>query len=284
MTDETTDPKAAARAAAREALIEEFGLDEVVRLEGIRADQGADAANEEVRRLRDAREAQLPAVQQQRVELVATEGGYIVPRSMDEAYRYAVAVVHAKLAPDSYGNEPDKVMLGIAAAMEAGLPPLYGLRQIAIIQGRPTIWGDAAIALVQSKNLLTGNTKEKIGTIPAPGTPINEWADDYGFRVSLSRRHQTDPYVGEFTVGDAKRAKLWMNTRKVPWIEHPDRMLFNRARGWALRDGFADALAGLALREEVEDMHGEDKPAQISTAFLDDDADQQPEANAAEAA
>ena len=31
-------------------------------------------------------------------------------------------------------------------------------------------------------------------------------------------------------------------------------MLKIRARAFPLRDGFADALAGLAIREEVEDM------------------------------
>jgi len=45
----------------------------------------------------------------------------------------------------------------------------------------------------------------------------------------------------------------------VPWIEHPDRMLKIRARAFPLRDGFADALAGLAIREEVEDMHEAEK-------------------------
>lgn len=211
---------------------------------------------------------QLPAVRERKASLVANEGGYIVPTTMDEAYRYAQAVVAARLAPDSYNNDPSKVMLGIAAALEAGLPPMYGLRQIAIINGRPTIWGDAAMALVQSKNLLAKQTVAEIGPGFDKGGPINDWPDEFGFVVSLWRRGQDEPYVGRFTVGDAKRARLWMNTKKVPWIEHPLRMLPIRARSWALRDGFADALAGLAIREEIEDMHVE--PKAIPTNFLDD--------------
>ena len=45
-----------------------------------------------------------------------------------------------------------------------------------------------------------------------------------------------------------------MNTYKKPWIEHPDRMLFNRARAFVLRDGFADALMGLGIVEEMRDL------------------------------
>ncbi|MGL5735487.1 MAG: hypothetical protein ACRCYS_11525 [Beijerinckiaceae bacterium] len=220
----------------------------------------------------------LPAKREPKAELVASEDqGYIVPRTMDEAYRYAVAVVNAGLAPDGYKNHwqdkdanPSKVMLGIAAAMEAGLPPMYGLRQIAIIGGRPTIWGDAAMALVQSKNLLLKQTVREVGPGFDKSIAINEWPKDFGIAVSLWRRGQEEPYVGTFTVADATRAKLWLNPKKVPWIEHPIRMLTMRARAFPLRDGFADALAGLAIREEAEDMHEPTKEA-VSTAFLDDE-------------
>jgi hypothetical protein len=52
-------------------------------------------------------------------------------------------------------------------------------------------------------------------------------------------------------------------------------MLFNRARAFALRDGFADALNGLEIAEEVRDMMPaeEDKPAAPSMAALEADTD-----------
>lgn len=192
--------------------------------------------------------------------LTVGEHGYIAPKTVEEAARMAQAAIVGGFAPDSYkakGTDQfdnNKVLLGIMAALEAGLPPLYGLRQIAIINNRPTIWGDAAMALVQSKNLIVGYTEEMVGTQPTT-TDLSKWPDDYGWRVTINRRGQKGSYVGVFTVGMAKRAKLWLNHKKVPWMEHPDRMLKIRARAFPLRDGFADALAGLAIREEVEDFH-----------------------------
>lgn len=188
--------------------------------------------------------------------------GYIVPTNVEEAARMAKAVIIGGFAPDSYNNDPNKILLGIMAAMEAGLQPLYGLRQIAIINGRPTIWGDAAMALVQSKNLIAEYREEKIGT-PPTDKDLSKWPDDYGWRVTIKRRGQTGEYVADFTVGMAKRAGLWLNAKKVPWMQHPDRMLRIRARSFPLRDGFADALAGLAIREEVEDFHDPDKHIEI---------------------
>ena len=55
----------------------------------------------------------------------------------------------------------------------------------------------------------------------------------------------------QFSVEDARRAGLW--GKAGPWTQYPDRMLQMRARGFASRDGAADALSGLYLREEVED-------------------------------
>jgi hypothetical protein len=37
-----------------------------------------------------------------------------------------------------------------------------------------------------------------------------------------------------------------------PWFRYPDRMLQMRARGLACRDGAADALSGMYLREEID--------------------------------
>lgn len=185
-------------------------------------------------------------------KLVLNTKGYIMPTTVEEAARMAQAVIIGGFAPDSYKNDPNMIMLGIMAAMEAGLAPLYGLRQIAIISGRPVIWGDAAMALVQSRDLIDDYNEVQIGTKPTD-TDLSKWPDDYGWQVTIKRKGQKGEYVSVFTVGMAKRARLWLNPKKVPWIEHPDRMLKVRARAFALRDGFADALAGLGIREEVED-------------------------------
>lgn len=47
-------------------------------------------------------------------------------------------------------------------------------------------------------------------------------------------------------------------------------MLKWRARGNAMRDGFADCLMGLSIREEVEDLNLTAEPEKTNTSFLDD--------------
>ena len=50
---------------------------------------------------------------------------------------------------------------------------------------------------------------------------------------------------------DAKRAGL--AGKSGPWTQYPARMLALRARGFALRNAFADALRGLVTAEEAQD-------------------------------
>jgi hypothetical protein len=54
-----------------------------------------------------------------------------------------------------------------------------------------------------------------------------------------------------FSVDDAKRAKLW--GKQGPWSQYPKRMLAMRARGFAIRDAFPDAMKGMITAEEAQD-------------------------------
>jgi hypothetical protein len=50
----------------------------------------------------------------------------------------------------------------------------------------------------------------------------------------------------------AEQARL--TQKEGPWQSYPQRMLKMRARSWTIRDGFADVLRGLHIREEVDDF------------------------------
>ena len=194
----------------------------------------------------------------------------MIPRTIEELKYMAGLVIKCGLAPDSYKGDAAKICIGIMKGLEVGMAPLAALSSIAIINNRPTIWGDGAVALAQSQ--IDRMTETEIGTRPGDSADTAKFADDYGIEVKVWRKGQADPYVGRFTVGDAKRAKLWMNPQKQPWHLYPKRMLRMRAIGFALRNGFADCLAGMMIREEVEDLPP--VVAKVDTAFLDTPAKQ----------
>ena len=161
-------------------------------------------------------------------------------QSFDDAFRFAKMVSGSEFAPKDFKGKPESCMLAIQHGSEVGLSPMQSLQSIAVINGRPTIWGDAALALVQS-------------------SPVCEYVKEYveGQGDNLTavceckRRGYPAPTVSRFSMADAKRAGL--AGKAGPWSQYPERMLALRARGFALRNAFADALRGLITAEEAQD-------------------------------
>jgi len=207
----------------------------------------------------------------------------IMPRSVDEASRYATGLCLSGIVPDAFreggkrGNPPNQnlVLMGILKSLEIGVPPQTGLAGLLPLNGRFAVWGDLAAALVhRTGQVLKQQTIELGAANFNPDAAPGEWPDAFGIRFMIWRVGQDDPYVGEFTVRDAKRAGLWNNSNKQPWVLYPKRMLYNRARAFALRDGFADGLHGLTIAEEVMDHvpPPAERGASSRTALLVDDS------------
>lgn len=161
-------------------------------------------------------------------------------QTFDDAMRFASLVSKSDFAPKDFKGKPESCLLAIQHGSEVGLSPMQSLQSIAVINGRPTIWGDAALALVQS-------------------SPVCEYVREYteGEGDTLTavceakRKGYPAPTVSRFSMADAKRAGL--AGKSGPWSQYPARMLALRARGFALRNAFADALRGLITTEEAQD-------------------------------
>lgn len=161
-------------------------------------------------------------------------------KSMDDAMRFASLVAASEFAPKDFRGKPESCLLAIQHGAECGLSPMQSLQSIAVINGRPTIWGDAALALVQSSPVCEYVTEQLEGD-----------GDQLAAVCTAKRRGYPQPTVVRFSMADAKRAGLI--GKAGPWAQYPARMLALRARGFALRNAFADCLRGLVTAEEAQD-------------------------------
>lgn len=194
----------------------------------------------------------------------------IYPQSIEEVYRLAkMALTSGMLKPvkSGYGDnvvqeEPEATLargtMIIMQGMEIGLPPMQSLQLLAMINGRIVAHSEAVPGLLLAhgfkiKDYSTGE----------------EMQDDWTFTTELTRPDGSK-HIGSFSVKDAKRAGLWSPDAMVtkrgknnstyeavndsPWHKYPKRMLKARALGFAAKDGGADALRGIQVREEAEDM------------------------------
>ena len=163
------------------------------------------------------------------------------PQTMTEAMNYAKLVAQSAICPPQMKGKPGDVLAALQLGSEIGLSPLQAIQNVAVINGRPCVWGDAALAVIQASSAYEYH-KEWVEE-DEEGNPLEA-------HCIVKRKGQEEHHV-VFSVADAKKAKLW--GKGGPWTQYPKRMLQMRARSFAIRDQFADALRGIAVREEVMD-------------------------------
>jgi hypothetical protein len=159
---------------------------------------------------------------------------------MSEAIQFSEMLASSSLVPKNFQGKPSDILVAVQWGAEVGLPPMSALNGIAVINGKPSLYGDAALSLVTG-HAQYGGHQESIEGEEASCTIV---------RVVNGKEVAT---VRTFSKKDAERARLW--GKIGPWKDYPKRMLAMRARGFAIRDAFPDALKGVVTAEEAADMH-----------------------------
>ena len=166
---------------------------------------------------------------------LASNLGFLKVNSIGEAMQVGEMIKQSGFAPPKMSVVD--IVLAIQMGLEIGLKPLQAVQNISVINGKPSLWGDAMIALCKQHHDW-------------------EWsqetfdAETQTAKCVVKRRGEPE-VVSEFSMEMAKKARL--SGKQGPWQDYPQRMLQMRARGFALRDAFPDALKGLISTEEAQD-------------------------------
>lgn len=162
----------------------------------------------------------------------------LTPTNLQEAMQFSEMIASSNLVPNAYKGKPGDVLVAMQMGMEVGLQPMQALQGIAVINGKPAMYGDALIGVVRNSPVCEAISEH-----------FDEATQTATCRV---KRRGEDWQERTFSRQDAELAKLW--GKQGPWSQYPKRMMQMRARAWALRDVFPDALQGMAVAEEVRDM------------------------------
>jgi hypothetical protein len=170
-----------------------------------------------------------------------TTGGQIQrlqPQTFGELERLSQILAKSDIVPKDLIGKPANVLLVLMFGNEVGLTVAQALQNVMVVNGRPSLWGDAVMGLVLASDVYEDSRDEY--------DPKTRTAT---FRA---KRKGKDWVVRTFSMEDAKTAGL--DKKPGPWQQYPTRMLFHRARSWALRDSFADVLKGIRYYEEERDV------------------------------
>jgi hypothetical protein len=172
------------------------------------------------------------------------------PRNLDDALRLAEMLSKSQFVPTTFRGKPGDVLAAIMFGAELGVGPLQALQNVNVINGKPSVWGDLALALCQSHPLYEWH---------------KEWFEqdkDGPVAVFQIKRRNNEVHEVRFGSAQAKEAGL---LGKDTYKSYKARMFQMRARGFGLRDKFADALKGLITRDEAEDYPSEPVRAEVIT-------------------
>jgi RecT family len=163
----------------------------------------------------------------------------LVVLDLKSTMAFCEQIAKSDMIPANFRGKPENILLAVQWGREVGLSPLQALQNIAVINGRPSIWGDSALALVT----VHPECEDIIETVEGDG--------EKAVATCTVLRKGRQPLVRTFSMADAKKANL--SGKAGPWQQYPKRMLQQRARGFALRDAFPDALRGVITTEESRD-------------------------------
>lgn len=180
-------------------------------------------------------------------EVLVSDKGVLEAKTIEGQFRIAAMAFNAGLVPKGFTNA-EQVMAGMQFAVEFGLPPLSGLRYIAVINGQPSIWGDLPLALCRKSGLLA-KIEEKILDKDLNEICLNNknlTAEPFAGWCRITR-HCEEPREFFFSTEDAKKADLL--GKNTPWKTHTRRMLQMRPRQQGLKDVFPEILANIGIAE-----------------------------------
>jgi hypothetical protein len=161
------------------------------------------------------------------------------PQTFEQLGQFAAMAARSSMVPSAYRGKPEDIMLAVQMGSEVGLAPMQALQNIATINGRPALWGDAQLGLCKMHPAWNSIEETMTGTGEAMRARC------------VVIRNGEPPVVRVFGFVEAKQAGLW--GKAGPWTQYPARMMQMRARGFALRDAFPDALRGLLSEHEAQD-------------------------------
>ena len=175
--------------------------------------------------------------------------GILTPTNMGEAMQFAETMAVSAFCPKAFQGKPADIVVAVQWASEVGLAPLAAMQSMAVINGKPSLYGDGMMALIVGHPEYVSHKEWREG-------------DEAFCTIVRMRFNEKVETTRSFSMAQAKRAGL---LSKAPWRQYTERMLQMRARGFAARDSFPDALSGMVIKEEAEDYPtASDKPIDIT--------------------
>lgn len=187
---------------------------------------------------------------------LATQGSFASMENFKEIFDIGKMFASSTLVPQAYQGKSMDCTIAVDMANRMGVSPMMVMQNLYVVKGKPSWSGQACTALIEGsgkfKSVHHIYTGEK-------GT------DSRGCYVEAIRIKTGEKVEGaEVTIAMAK-AEGWINNSK--WKNMPELMLAYRASAFFARVHIPNALMGVSVEGEVEDISAKTEKVQAPNPF-----------------
>jgi len=171
-----------------------------------------------------------------------------------ELYDMGKMFAISALVPKEYQGKPMDCAIAVEMANRMGVNPIFVMQNLYVVQGRPSWSGQACMSLI------TGSGKYRNVKHVYTG---EKGTDTWGCYVQAIRIEDGETVNGtEITIKMAKE-EGWYGKSGSKWKTMPEQMLAYRASAFFARVHIPNALMGIHVEGEVEDIS---RPERIAPA------------------
>lgn len=174
---------------------------------------------------------------------LATQGSFASMENFKEIFDIGKMFASSTLVPQAYQGKSMDCTIAVDMANRMGVSPMMVMQNLYVVKGKPSWSGQACTALIE------GSGKFKAVHHIYTG---EKGTDSRGCYVEAVRVNNGEKVEGaEVTIAMAK-AEGWINNSK--WKNMPELMLAYRASAFFARVHIPNALMGVYVEGEVEDV------------------------------
>ena len=182
---------------------------------------------------------------QEQGQQLSVLGAFANGEQFQMAMRAAEMLATSSMVPTTYQNNPGSCFIALNTALRLRMDPLMIMQNLYVVQGRPSWSGQFAIALVN--------------ICPKFELTWFEFRNGQDFQagVRMCAQLKTGQQVyGTWITPEMVKAEKWGNK----WQTMPEQMYQYRAAAFFARTNCPEALFGLSVEGEAEDMVDKSQP------------------------
>lgn len=196
--------------------------------------------------------------------MVAEKQGTVSPftdrESFQKAFDIGKQVASSQLVPQNYQGKPTDCVIAIDMANRMGVSPMFVMQNLYVVKGKPSWSGQACMSLIRGSGEFEKVRPVYIG---------EKGTDSWGCYIQARDKETGEIVKGpEVTIAMAKAEKWYSKPDKYgnetsKWQTMPELMLSYRAATFFARVYIPNALMGVSVEGEAEDIS---KPERLQTA------------------